>query len=167
MTFERKQDKIVHVHRTTVFGRYTMTKKYLLVEADVLPEIFQKVLEAKALISQNKAKNTSEALRMVGISRGAYYKYKDSVFPYRSAESSILTVQAVLSDNPGVLMAFVSVFYSFGANILTINQNIPADGFAMVSVSARIDAMIRPLEELLLELGKVDGVRSVSSVSDH
>ncbi len=144
-----------------------MSKNYLLVEADVLPEIFQKVLKAKSLISERKAKNTSEALRMVGISRGAYYKYKDSVIPYRPAENSILTVQAVLSDNPGVLMAFVSVFYDFGANILTINQNIPADGFAMVSVSARVDAMPRPVQELLLKLGTVNGVRSVSSVSDQ
>lgn len=144
-----------------------MSKQYLLIEADVLPEIFRKVIEAKALISDRKAKNTSEAVRMVGISRGAYYKYKDSVFPYRPAENSILTVQAVLTDNPGILMAFVSVFYDFGANILTINQNIPSDGYAMVSVSARVDAMLRPVQELLLELGRVEGVRSVSSVSDQ
>ena len=144
-----------------------MSKQYLLIEADVLPEIFRKVIEAKALISDRKAKNTSEAVRMAGISRGAYYKYKDSVFPYRPAENSILTVQAVLTDNPGILMAFVSVFYDFGANILTINQNIPSDGYAMVSVSARVDAMLRPVQELLLELGRVEGVRSVSSVSDQ
>ena len=73
----------------------------------------------------------------------------------------------MLTDNPGILMAFVSVFYDFGANILTINQNIPSDGYAMVSVSARVDAMLRPVQELLLELGRVEGVRSVSSVSDQ
>lgn len=145
-----------------------MDKKYLLVEADVLPEIFLKVLETKKLLSDGKAKNTSEAVRMVGISRGAYYKYKDSVFPYNNmANNSIITVNAVLNDMPGVLMAFVSAFYDMGANILTINQNIPVDNVAMVSVSARTDSMMHSVDELIEELSKIRGVRSVNNISNQ
>ncbi|MDR2931725.1 MAG: hypothetical protein LBV27_01325, partial [Oscillospiraceae bacterium] len=56
--------------------------KYFLVETTVLPEVFLKVAEAKALLAQGKAQSLSGAARMVGISRSALYKYKDSVFPY-------------------------------------------------------------------------------------
>lgn len=145
-----------------------LDRKYLLVEADVLPGIFLKVLEAKKLLTDGHAKNTSEAVRMVGISRGAYYKYKDSVFPYNNIEdNSIITVNAVLNDVPGVLMAFVSAFYDMGANILTINQNIPVDSLALISISARTDSMMHTVNELLDVLGKIRGVRSVNNVSTH
>lgn len=145
-----------------------MDKKYLLIDANVLPEIFLKVLDAKRLISNGEAKNTSEAVKTVGISRGAFYKYKDCVFPYnKMSERSILTVQAVLLDSPGVLMSFVSAFYDMGANILTINQNIPSDGFALVSISARTDSMMHSVEELFSALKGIRGVKSVLNVSNH
>ena len=54
----------------------------IIVEADLLPEVLLKVIEAKKLLSQGKAKNSSEAARMAGISRSAYYKYKDGVAVY-------------------------------------------------------------------------------------
>jgi chorismate mutase len=144
------------------------SKKYLLVEASAAPDIFLKVLKAKKLLTEGKIRHASEAARAVGISRGAYYKYKDVVFPYHGPEeSTIMTVQAILTDKPGVLVSFVSVFYAKGANILTINQNIPVDGMAMVSISARTDSMLYSVDELLGDLSKVSGVRSVDRISNQ
>ncbi len=106
---------------------------YLLVDASSLPEVYGKVLQAKQLLANREASSTSEAVRMVGISRSVFYKYKDAVFPYNKKQSSqILTIQAVLLDRPGVLMSLMAVFYDVGANILTINQNIPVDGRALI-----------------------------------
>ena len=51
-----------------------------VVSANVLPEIFAKVLEVKSLIHTGVAKDISDGVKMVGISRSAYYKYKDHVF---------------------------------------------------------------------------------------
>ena len=143
-------------------------KQYFLVDADALPEIFSHVVAAKRLLADGKAANTSEAVRMAGISRGAFYKYRDAVFPYASVvERSIITVQAMLADQPGVLMAFVSAFYDMGANILTINQNIPVGGIAVVSISARTDSMSEKVTVLLERLRRIKGVQSVDSISDQ
>lgn len=140
-------------------------KKYLLVDEDAAPEIFLKVLEVKKLLAEGTVRHASEAVRRVGISRGAYYKYKDSVFPYSGAEeTSIITVQALLSDKPGVLAAFLSAFHAKGANILTVNQNIPVDGVAVVSVSARTDVMLYSVDELMEGLSEVRGVQSVDII---
>ena len=49
-------------------------------------------------------------------------------------------------------MALMAVFYDVGANILTINQNIPVDGRALISVSARTESMELPVENLLEKL---------------
>ncbi len=141
---------------------------YLLVDASSLPEVYGKVLQAKQLLANREASSTSEAVRMVGISRSVFYKYKDAVFPYNKKQSSqILTIQAVLLDRPGVLMSLMAVFYDVGANILTINQNIPVDGRALISVSARTEAMEMPVEDLLEKLRNVEGVLSIQSIRDE
>ena len=55
--------------------------KYLLVEAAVLPEVFVKVTQVKELLETGEVKTVAEAVERVGISRSAFYKYKDSVVP--------------------------------------------------------------------------------------
>ena len=140
----------------------------LLVEKNVLPEVFPKVLEAKQYLMNGQAANTSEAVRMAGISRSVFYKYKDAVYPYNKRTlGGIVTIQVVLFDRPGVLMALISAFYKLGANILTINQNIPVNGRALVSISARVDNMEGSVEELLSLLQKVDGVQTIENISDE
>ena len=140
---------------------------YLLVEQNVLPEVFGKVIQAKQFLLNGEASSTSEAVRMAGISRRVFYKYKDAVYPYnRKLSSQMITIQAVLLDRPGVLMSLISAMYATGANILTINQNIPVNGRALVSISARVDRMDSSVEELLEHLKQVDGVLSIDSISD-
>ena len=141
---------------------------FFLVDKKVLPKVYSKVVEAKQYIMNSEAASTSEAARMAGISRSVFYKYKDSVYPYQpEATNRILTVQAVLYDRPGVLMSLVSEFYGAGANILTINQNLPVSGKAMVSISARINNMMGTIDELLALLRNVDGVCSIDNITDQ
>lgn len=142
---------------------------YLVVEEKALPEIYQKVVQANDLLKSGRAGSTSEAVRMAGISRSVYYKYRDAVFPYtRQGATGILTVQALLSDRPGVLVGFLTEFYESGANILTVNQNIPVKGRAYVTVSARVDQMEPPgVEQLLLNLRQVEGVVRLDSMLDQ
>ncbi len=139
---------------------------YFVVEAGALPETYLKVVKANELLESGEASSASEAVRLAGISRSVYYKYRDSVFPYRKNDrSGILTLQAVLTDRPGVLVSLLTVFYRAGANILTVNQNIPVQGKAYVSVSARTDRMCLSDEELLESLRMVDGVYKIESIS--
>ena len=115
--------------------------QYLIVNADILPDVFRKVIEAKQLLSKAQAKNSSEACRIVGISRSAFYKYKDNVKVYDEKDNSQLsTLYFKLSDEPGVLSRVLQKLYEMGANILTVNQNIPVDSVAVVTVSIRFDS---------------------------
>ena len=52
--------------------------KYYIVAASALPEIFVKVAEAKRMMQTGEADTVGEAARLVGISRSAFYKYKDA-----------------------------------------------------------------------------------------
>ncbi|MGB4440593.1 MAG: hypothetical protein WBJ13_15520, partial [Sedimentibacter sp.] len=57
-----------------------MLKKYLIVSKKILPDVYEKVIEARNLINNGSVKGISEAVKNVGISRSTYYKYKDYVF---------------------------------------------------------------------------------------
>ena len=115
-------------------------KKYYLVSAEALPEVFIKVAEAKRMLQVGEADTVGEAARLVGISRSAFYKYKDAVQPFQNMRAGhIITFYALLKDIPGVLSNYLSIFAGSGANILTINQTIPTNGCAGVTISADIE----------------------------
>ena len=133
--------------------------KFYIVAADALPEIFVKVAEAKRMMQTGEAGTVGEAARLVGISRSAFYKYKDSVQPFSNMKAGhIITYHAMLKDNPGVLSNVLSIFAGSGANILTINQSIPTNGCASVTISVETSDMKQSLEELMEEICAADGV---------
>jgi chorismate mutase len=140
--------------------------RYLLVESNCLPEVFLKVIEAKQLLASGRAHSVNEAAKIADLSRSAYYKYKDSVHPFNEeVGGSILTLHAMLRDEAGNLSKLTSLLYRQGANIMTINQNIPVGGFAPVTVSARADGMKIDLSELLEKIRQLDGVNSIEVIS--
>lgn len=143
-----------------------METKFLLVAEQVLPEIFRKVVNAKTLLAQGKAKNASQASQLAGISRSAFYKYKDFVFLYeRHMSDNIITFNMTVIDKPGILSSLLSALYSWGVNVLTINQSIPTDGVAPVSISMRTNDVKITDSELAEKILSVDGVVSAKQVS--
>ena len=134
-------------------------KKYYLVSAEALPEVFIKVAEAKRMLQVGEADTVGEAARLVGISRSAFYKYKDAVQPFQNMRAGhIITFYALLKDIPGVLSNYLSIFAGSGANILTINQTIPTNGCAGVTISAETSDMVEGLEELMARASSAEGV---------
>ena len=107
--------------------------------------------------------STSEAVRLANISRSAFYKYKDRVMEYNSRESNaIVTFYMTMEDVPGVLSSVINHLAEYGANILTINQNIPSDGVAAVTISIRMTDVTLEEEQLLQRLCQLRGVVRVS-----
>ena len=139
---------------------------WVLADARALPEVFLKVLNAKELLASGAVDSAAEAARRAGISRSAFYKYKDAVFPYREdAEGRLLTLHFLLQDRPGVLSSLLSAFAEAGANILTVNQNIPDSGTASVSVSARVDRLEMTMDLFLQSLAGLKGVLKITSAA--
>ena len=133
--------------------------QYYLVNADILPEIFLKVEDAKELLQTGEAATVAEAVAKVGISRSAFYKYKDSISPFQDMKRGhILTFHIFLLDQPGALSGVLTTFAESCANILTINQNSPINGTATVTVSAETSQMRDGVETLLSRLRETRGV---------
>lgn len=133
--------------------------KYYLVAAEVLPDIFIKVVEAKELLETGEAATVAEATGRVGISRSAFYKYRSAVSPFRDMKSGhIVTFHILLRDQMGVLSAVLAIFADSGANILTINQSIPVNGTAVVTISAVTEGVEVETDELLRRIAATSGV---------
>ena len=137
------------------------TKELVVVSSDVLPEVVTKVLEAKRLLAQGVCRTSTEACQRAGVSRSAYYKYKDSAFIYsEKLNERIVTFCLVLSDHAGVLAEVLNEFYRLDANILTINQNIPIDSAATVMITVRFNDLGADPSETVAVLRKIPGVAS-------
>lgn len=138
-------------------------QKYYLVDGDALPEVFIRVTEARELLDTGEVQTVAEAAARVGISRSAYYKYKDAVRPFQDiGRGRIVTFQIMLRHHLGVLSAVLGLFAGTGANILTINQGIPTNGTAPATVTADTADMQISTEELLAQLSSMEGVISAA-----
>ena len=133
--------------------------RFYIVEASALPEVFIKVAEAKRLLTTGEAATVNQATQMTGISRSAFYKYRDAVMPFqKSGMGRVITFQFLLHDEPGVLSAILTAYAQQDANILTINSIVPNNGCALVTISADTTDIEVSLEELLHQLGATPGV---------
>jgi len=133
---------------------------YLLVDSRVLPEVFSKVIEVKKLLSSGKSRTINDAVREVGLSRSAFYKYKDYVFPfYETSRGRVITLFFVVEDFSGILSSIINKIAEAKANIITINQNVPINGLADVTISIATSGMTMDIGKLMENIGEIEGVR--------
>ena len=134
--------------------------KFYVVSSEILPEELEKVIEARSLLQKGKVKRISEAVKMVGISRGTYYKYKDTVFSFDQEQSRRKAViSMILRSETGSLSKVINLLSSQQINILAINQTIPINGVHNVSFTldvAEMEISIQVLLNLLEELPMVE-----------
>jgi chorismate mutase len=118
-----------------------------------------KVAEAKHLLATGQADSVNDATKMTGISRSAFYKYRDAVQPFQKMNvSRIITFQFLLHDEPGALSMLLNIFAQEKTNLLTINSITPTNGCALVTISAETTDMVVTLDELLHMLSESPGV---------
>lgn len=164
---------IVYTKKTNVYDTRTNEggcvcmpeDPYYLIRRSHLPEVMRKTVEVMELLQRRKDINVQEAVQQVGISRSAFYKYKDAVKPFYSTDMGrIITLSLTLRHIAGVLSKVLDTFSRVQANILTINQAIPLQGSATVTVSLDTQNVVVNMESLLRDLREINGVEEVTLV---
>ena len=130
-------------------------KKYYVVTERAVPEVLQKVVEAKKLLDSGRVLTVQEAAEQTGISRSTFYKYKDDIFPFHEqAKGKTITFIIQMDDEPGILSNVLKSVAEFHGNILTIHQSIPISGVATLTLSVDIlpgagdaEAMVENIEQ--------------------
>ncbi len=137
-------------------------RKFYLVREDVLPEAMKKTLEAKEMIDRGKAESVWDAVQKVDLSRSAFYKYRDTVFPFHTViKERLITLFFHLEDRSGTLSQLLGIVASSGCNVLTIHQTIPLQSRANVTMSLNTSGMGIEIDELLARLRKLEFVEKV------
>ena len=136
-------------------------KKLVIADLSVLPPVYHKILQVKELLESGQAETVNEAANMADVSRSAYYKYKDYVFPFNQMQG-ILTLLIAVIDIKGVLSDMLTFMSDAGCNILTINQNVPVNGVANITVTVQTENMRLSTDRLISGLQCVRGVRKVN-----
>lgn len=143
-----------------------MLDNYLIVHKNILPDYYEKVLEARRLLDSGKVREVSQAAKLAGISRSTYYKYKDYIFePSDMAEGRKAVLSFMLEHEAGVLSELLARISAAGANVLTITQSLPIHNMASVTVSVDISSMPGPLSELLSDIESSAGVEKARLIA--
>lgn len=143
-----------------------MEKKYLVVEKNILPEAFEKVVIAKQLLDHGQAENISQAVKIVGISRSTFYKYKDSIFTLsETTHNQKVSINFRLTHAPGILNDVLAYIASKDGNLITIHQDLPINGKASVSITFDMSNLNIELDILIQNIGLIIGVSDVNLVT--
>lgn len=138
-----------------------MLENYLIVHKSILPEYYEKVLEARRLLESGKVREVSQAAKQAGISRSTYYKYKDYVFEPSDISGGRKAVLSMMLDHEaGVLSALLSRISGAGASVLTITQSLPIHNKASVTISVDISSMPGSVSALLEDIEDAPGVEN-------
>lgn len=138
---------------------------YYLVRSDLLPEAILKTIEAKQLLAKGIVETVMEAVQRTGISRSAFYKYKEGVFPVQAVmKEKIIVVSMNLDHKTGILSKVLRYIAETGCNVLTINQAIPLQGVANVTLSLDISMLNESVSSLIEGLNGIEGVSKATVV---
>ena len=143
-----------------------INSKYLVIDKDILPDVFEKVLETKEILRSGKVNEITEAVKRVGISRSTFYKYKDSVFTLdEKSTGKRVTLSFLLSHTQGILSNVLGTISASGGNVLTINQDIPINNVANVSITFDMGHLKISIEEVIEKIKNIDGVQKLVIVA--
>ena len=135
---------------------------FFLVREEILPEAIKKTIKVKEMLKRGEARTINEAVDAVDLSRSAYYKYKEYVFPfYEASRDKIVTISFLLEHRNGVLSQLLNIISQANGSVLTINQGISLQGVANATVSFETAALNMDLEALIDELRMATGVRKL------
>ncbi|EFM09318.1 amino acid-binding ACT domain protein [Paenibacillus curdlanolyticus YK9] len=142
-----------------------MTARYYVVREDILPEAIVKTIQVKDMLKRGESATVHEAVERVGLSRSAFYKYKDGVYPLSELDRErIVTVSMDLDHRSGILSRVLGLVAGLEGNVLTINQSIPLQGLANVVISVDTSYMTEDLSALMERIHSLEGVRKASVI---
>lgn len=136
-----------------------MLSNYLMIHKSILPDYYEKVLECRRLMQSGKVREVSQAVKMVGISRSTYYKYKDYIFEPSDLNDSRKAVYSMMLDHaPGVLSSLLTCISETGASVLTIMQSLPIQNKASVTISLDITDVTEKIDCVTARLSAIPGL---------
>lgn len=141
-----------------------MENQFYLVDKRLLPDFIDDIIKIKEEI-EDDGLSVSTACEKHNISRSTYYKYKDYVFkPIKNSNSkAIISFRAL--NVKGVLSSALSVFAESNANIITLNQDMPINDYAFITITIDISKINVHFDELLNKIKNIENIKKVELIA--
>ena len=136
--------------------------KYFIVDAEALPEVYLKVAEAKRMLEIGEATAVNQAAQAVGLSRSAFYKYRESIFSYNKMNKErIVTLIVTAADEISVLAECLQIITEMDGQILTVNRGLPIQDTSKATLVIDTKNMKQEIETLVEKLYEIAQVREI------
>lgn len=140
-------------------------KVYYIIREDVLPEAVKKTLAMKKALEENSKLSILEASKRFDLSRSAFYKYKDTIFPIQDVKrQSILSLSIDVDDIPGILGKILAVVNEEKCSVLTIHQTVPINAKATIIISLELSSGDINIEKLNKRIKDLEFVNSIKVI---
>lgn len=134
----------------------------MIVDKALLPPYYEKVAQARELLDEGKARDVSEAVKMVGISRSTYYKYKDLIRDISTISMGRhAIISMMMSHTVGVLSTVIGVISGYDYSVWTITQNPPVDAKANVVITLELGEDAGALDDMIRDISNIPGLSKV------
>ncbi|MDO4814747.1 MAG: ACT domain-containing protein [Gemella sp.] len=140
-------------------------KNYYVISEDVLPEAVQKTIKVKKDLEENPGLSIQEAVKKQGLSRSAFYKYRDTIFLIEDfKKQSVLSLSINVEDVVGILGKILAVINEEGCSVITIHQTVPINDRATIICSLNMNLEISDVDKLKSRIENLNHVNVVKVI---
>ncbi|BGE82236.1 ACT domain-containing protein [Staphylococcus croceilyticus] len=142
-------------------------KKFYLIREDVLPESVVKTLKIKDALKNNPNLSIFEAVKQFDLSRSAFYKYRETIFPVdeKMLEHREFTLILYVNDIVGMLAQVLNTVSKLELSVLTIHQSVPMEDKATITLSLSAKDTAKSIDEIIIALRDIEHVSKVELIS--
>ncbi len=142
-------------------------RKFYLIREDVLPESVIKTLKVKDAIKNNSNLSIYDAVKQFNLSRSAFYKYRETIFPVdeKILDQREFTLILYVNDIVGMLAQVLNAISQLQLSVLTIHQSVPIEDKATITLSLNARNSNLSIDEVIESLREINHVTKVDLIS--
>ncbi|MGX0286783.1 ACT domain-containing protein [Staphylococcus epidermidis] len=142
-------------------------RKFYLIREDVLPESVIKTLKVKDALKNNSNLSIYDAVKQFNLSRSAFYKYRETIFPVdeKILDQREFTLILYVNDIVGMLAQVLNEISQLKLSVLTIHQSVPIEDKATITLSLNARNSNLSIDEVIESLREINHVTKVDLIS--
>ena len=142
-------------------------RKFYLIREDVLPESVIKTLKVKDALKNNSNLSIYDAVKQFNLSRSAFYKYRETIFPVdeKILDQREFTLILYINDIVGMLAQVLNAISQLQLSVLTIHQSVPIEDKATITLSLNARNSNLSIDEVIESLREINHVTKVDLIS--
>ena len=140
-------------------------RQFYLVDFQILSEAIKKTIQTKELLKEGEAETINEAVKKTGISRSAYYKYKDHVAPALDMQDDAIVSLAITTvDDIAVCSRILRKIAKRKNRVVTLNRGLPVKKQTLISLAFETAETRSDIKKLITNIENMKGVKDVRQI---